>query len=121
MGTRKVWYRDVYAEAVWSSEALSQCEKLVALAYADHAGKGDGSKVWVTWARLSERTGIRSQTTLNRALRGLIATGWLVEVEGRRQHRSPRYRLVIPANPEVRHTYVWDGRAEDPDLQKMEN
>lgn len=107
------WFRDQYADAVRDcGYALRPNEKLVALVYADHAGDPDnpGNDVaWVSWGRLSEQTGIRSKDALNRAVRHLEKRGWLRLVEARKQHRSPRYRLVIPDEPEVRAAYVWDG------------
>lgn len=106
------WYRDQYADAVRDcGYALRPNEKLVALVYADHAGdpeKPGNDVAWVSWPRLSEQTGIRSKDALNRAVRHLEKRGWLVLAEGRRQHKSPRYRIAIPANPEVRETYVWE-------------
>lgn len=107
------WFRDTYADAVRDcGYALRPNEKLVALVYAEHAG--DPSKplndiAWVSWGRLSEQTGIRSKDALNRAVRHLEKRGWLTQVEPRRQHRSPRYRLAVPTEPEVRETYIWDG------------
>lgn len=107
-------FRDRYVEAVWAPNALRPNETVTALAYARFAGANDnGTPVpedvaWVTWTVLSTMTGIRSKDALNRAVRGLIEAGWMVPIESRRQHRSPRYRLVIPTNPEVRHTYHSD-------------
>ena len=118
------WFRDQYADAVWECEALRPTEKLVALTYADHAGdpENPGNDVaWVTWPRMSQRTGIRSKDSLNRAVRYLVGRGWLVLVEGRKQHRSPRYRLVIPENPEVRETYVWEeSEVREPDVTPVD-
>lgn len=105
------WFRDLYADAVRDcGYALRPNEKLVALVYADHAGDPEkplNDVSWVSWPRLSEQTGIRSKDALNRALRHLEKRGWLVLVSKRTQHKSPRYRLVIPENPEVREAYVW--------------
>lgn len=118
------WFRDVYAEAVWECESLRPNEKLVALTYADHAGdpENPGNDVaWVVWRRLSVRTGIRSKSTLSRVLRALEAAGWLVLVEGRKQHYSPRYRLVIPEKPEVRDSYTWEGDPEPPEVREPDN
>lgn len=107
------WFRDTYADAVRDcGYALRPNEKLVALVYAEHAGepKNPANDVaWVAWGRLSEQTGIRSKDALNRAVRHLEKRGWLVLVEPRKQHRSPRYRIAVPDHPEVRETYVWDG------------
>jgi hypothetical protein len=125
MADKKGWFRDKYADAVWETEALRPNEKLVALVYADHAGdkeKPDNDIAWVTWPRLSQWTGIRSKDGINRALRGLEAAGWLVEIEKRRQHRSARYRLVIPECPEVRETYVWEEpEVRETDLSEQES
>jgi hypothetical protein len=107
-------FKDTYAEAVWGENVLRPNEKLVALAYARHAGaKDNGTKVdddvsFVTWVRLSTMTGIRSKDALNRAMKGLIESGWLMPHEARRQHRAPRYKLTIPTNPDVRITYLSD-------------
>ena len=114
------WYRDQYADAVWECESLRPNEKLVLLTYADHAGDPENPAndvAWVSWPRMSQRTGIRSKDTLNRAVRYLEKRGWLVLAEARRQHRSPRYRLVIPPNPEVRETYVW----EEPEVRETDD
>jgi hypothetical protein len=114
------WFRDTYADAVRDcGYALRPNEKLVALVYAEHAGdpKNPANDVsWVAWGRLSEQTGIRSKDALNRAVRHLEKRGWLVLVEPRRQHRSPRYRIRVPDQPDVRDTYVWDGpEVREPD------
>lgn len=102
------WFRDEYSQKVWECDSLRPNEILVALAYADHAGDPDNPSndiAWVVWRRLSQRTGIRSKDALSRALQGLVAAGWMELVEARKQHRSPRYRLMIPEFPEVRQTY----------------
>lgn len=108
---KRRWFRDTYADAVWGPNALRPLEVLVALAYARFAGDRtdpDNDVSWVTWTTLSELTGIRSKDALNRAIHGLVDGGWMVQVEPPRQHYSPRYRLVIPPNPEVRATYRLD-------------
>lgn len=102
----KRWFADSYRSAIWDSESLKPNERLVALVYADHAR--DGDVAWVTWDRLSQRTGIRSKTALSNATKGLVEAGWLKCVEKRRQHRSPRYQLLIPVGVEVRSVYVPD-------------
>ncbi|MBS2939579.1 MarR family transcriptional regulator [Nocardioides sp. J2M5] len=104
---------------MWAQNALKPNELLVALVYAKYAGATDPRTqeraaediAWVTWAELSERTKIRSKTGLNNAVKGLVAGGWLEQVEPRRQHRAPRYRLTFPANPEVRETYFCEEAA----------
>lgn len=107
-------FKDRYTEAVWGENALRPNEVLVALAYARHAGARDNGNTtpedvsFVTWVRLSTLTGIRSKDALNRAVKGLVDAGWMTPFEARRQHRAPRYKLTIPTNPEVRHTYHSD-------------
>lgn len=108
-------FRDRYTDALWKPNALRPNETLVALAYAKYAGAkaidGEQSREdvsWVTWATLSDMTGIRSKDALNRAVKGLIESGWMTPFEQRRQHRAPRYQLVIPTHPEVRLTYHSD-------------
>ncbi len=106
---RAAWFRDEYTEAVWEPNALRPNEVLVALAYARYAGSRDnprGDVSWVPWPRLSTMTGIRSRDALSRALKGLVAAGWMTQIEPARQHRAPRYQLTIPADPEVRETYT---------------
>lgn len=118
------WFRDLYEEAVWESDSLRPNEKLVAKVYADHAGnpeKPDNDVSWVVWRRLSQRTGIRSKDALNRAVQGLVASGWLVLVEGRKQWRSPRYRLVIPTPSEVRGTDHCEQEKAPPEVRETDD
>lgn len=102
----KRWPRDAFVAAVWESEQLRPLERIVALAYADHAK--DSDVAWVTWTRLSQRTGIRSKTALSKATKGLVDAGWLKCVRPARQHYSPEYQLLIPVGMEVRHVYTVD-------------
>jgi biotin operon repressor len=88
------WHKDVWSEAVWDSPSLLPLQKLIALAYADHAR--DGDVAWVTYDRLRERTGL-SRDAVARHLRTLVEAGWLVLVSAASQHRSTRYRLLIPS------------------------
>lgn len=108
-------FRDRYADAVWGHNALRPNERLVALAFAKYAGAKDNPDdvSWVTWTTLSTMTGIRSKDALNRAVKGLLEAGWMTEIEARRQHRAPRYKLLIPTDPEVRATY----HSDVPDLE----
>ena len=85
--------RDRWVEAVWRS-GLPAADKLVALAYADHARDGLGS-VWVTVERLVERTSL-SRSGVMKCLNRLRAAGWMAVAEPSRQHRSTRYRLLVP-------------------------
>jgi DNA-binding transcriptional ArsR family regulator len=87
------WHRDVWSDAVWDSPLLP-LQKLIALAYADHAR--DGDLAWVTYDRLRQRTGL-SRDSVARHLRALVEAGWLVLVSAPSQHRSARYRLAIPS------------------------
>ena len=75
---RARWPRDAFAEAVYRSVELSPPQRLVALVYADHAR--DGDTAWVTYERLSQRTGL-GRSTAARALAALVAVGWLKLVE----------------------------------------
>ena len=85
--------RDRWAEAVWRS-TLPAADKVVALAYADHARDGLGS-VWVTVERLVERTSL-SRSGVMKCLNRLREAGWMAVAEPSRQHRSTRYRLLVP-------------------------
>lgn len=104
------WPREGWLAAMWESDQLTPYERLVAVVYARHAFESDVA--WVTWPRLARMTGIRAKSTLWKATKGLVAAGWLVQVEKARQHRSPRYRLVVPAT-DARHTYDDDHEAAD--------
>jgi hypothetical protein len=94
------WPRDVFAREVWAS-SLRPNQRLVALAYADHAA--DQDHAWVTYPRLMERTGL-SRDAVSRALEGLRVAGWLAVKEPARQQRSARYWLRVPAQPSVSRT-----------------
>jgi hypothetical protein len=87
-----IWPSKVYAEAIWASN-LKPAEKLVALAYADHArGK---RQVWLSYRRLMERTGY-SRAWCAEAVRVLRDAGWLTVVEKGHQHHSTVYELTTP-------------------------
>lgn len=90
------WPSDLWREAVWNSpkSSLKPLQRLIALAYADHAR--DGEVAWVTYNRLEQRTGL-SRDAVARHLGALVEAGWLVLVSPASQHRSARYRLVIPS------------------------
>lgn len=92
--------RDRWAEAVWRS-TLPAADKVVALAYADHARDGLGS-VWVTVERLVERTSL-SRSGVMKYLNRLREAGWMAVAEPSRQHRSTRYRLLVPDGAAVGH------------------
>lgn len=90
--TTGLWWRDRWADAVWES-TLTSSQKLVALAYADHAKSG--RTAYVTQDRLVERTGL-SRPTVNAALRELERGGWLTGPEERPKRRTVTYSLTLP-------------------------
>ena len=96
----QLWHRERWSEAVWSSD-LRPLERLVALAYADHAH--DRQVAWVTYPRLMQRTGL-SRDAVARAIRGLVEGGWLVVETPARQHRAPVYRLSTPVQQSAPQT-----------------
>lgn len=86
------WHRDLWADAVWSSD-LRPNERLVALCYADHAGPKETA--WVTTRRLQARTGL-SNSAVKRARQTLIARGWLDELEPATPSTAAVYALAVP-------------------------
>lgn len=68
-------------------------ERLVALAYAEQAGKW--TRAALTYDELSRRTGIAGRATISASLKGLVVAGWLDPVSPSRQHSSVIYELVI--------------------------
>lgn len=73
--------RRMYAwrDAIWASD-LSTTEKIVALAYADHASSGI-LRVWVAGERLQQRTGLKRTSSAGavrrlRVLRGVRPGPW---------------------------------------------
>ncbi|WP_282947837.1 helix-turn-helix domain-containing protein [Cellulomonas endometrii] len=87
-----LWHRERWAEAVWSSD-LTPVERLVALAYADHAR--DQRTAWVTTARLIERTGL-SRASILRAREALITAGWFVLAAKSTPRTAATYLLTTP-------------------------
>jgi hypothetical protein len=87
-----VWPSALWAEAIWASN-LKPAEKLVALAYADHARSK--RQAWLSYQRLMERTGY-SRSPCAAAVRALREAGWLKVVEKGRQHKSTVYELTTP-------------------------
>lgn len=96
------WPRDRWLEAIWESETLTANERIVAYAYARYAGRNEVS--WCQWDELRRRTGIRSRDAIHRAIKGLVAAGWLNLIEAAKQHYSARYRLSIPSQQSGRRT-----------------
>lgn len=116
MTRKQASFRSRYSDAVWARNALRPNEKLIALTFIKYAGAKDPKTkepapddvAWVDWITLSDHTGIRSRDGINRAIRGLTDAGWIRQIAPARQHRSPRYKLLIPNDPGVRYTYVCD-------------
>lgn len=97
----------VYTDAVWEDDGLTALAKLVALCYANHAGRGD--EAWVTYARLLQRTGIGSRSTATKVLTQVVKAGWLEDLGSAPAHRqSIVYRLAIPAFSGAREPPVTD-------------
>jgi len=86
-----------FVDAVWTSD-LDALDRLVALAYADHADfkADDGAdRVWVVQGRLAERTGM-SERRVRTAVKTLVERGYLRESQAARQHFAARYALTVP-------------------------
>lgn len=87
-----------FRDAVWEAplDALTTVERLVLLAYANHAYNG-ADTAWVVYRRLQQQCGIRSMSTVTRVLASLRKKGWLQLVNPTRQRTSSaQYRLTIP-------------------------
>lgn len=117
------WPRDLWLDAIWDDESLKPAERVVAYAFARYAFEKDTT--WCAWAEITRRTGIKSKDTIWRTIRSLIASGWLVEIEPARQHRSAVYQLTAPVDarpvdnsPEVRFPDPWD-RPEVPEVRNL--
>jgi DNA-binding transcriptional MocR family regulator len=83
--------RYVWRNAVFAS-TLKPSERLVALALEQHMDPN--GKAWPSKARLSSTTGL-STRTVQSALRGLVAKGWLEIAAPSSQHRSATYRTLL--------------------------
>jgi len=81
--------------AVWASH-LRPSQKIVALAFADHA-RDDGT-VSVSLPRLAEQASL-ARSTVQECVTALRADGWLVQESPARQTRPPVYSLVVPERP----------------------
>ena len=95
-----IWPSKVWAEAIWASN-FKPAEKLVALAYADHAR--DKRQAWLSYQRLVQRTGY-SRSSCAAAVRVLREAGWLRVVDKGRQHHSTVYELTTPRNHRTNRT-----------------
>ncbi|MGW6226888.1 hypothetical protein ACWFQT_07225 [Cellulosimicrobium cellulans] len=82
-----------WRDALWASD-LTSTDKLVALAYADHAGDGP-LRVWVSAERLQARTSL-GRTATTAAVRRLRAAGWLTLTSKGRVGATARYALTLP-------------------------
>jgi len=102
--------RREWRDALWSSD-LPPTDRLVALAYAEHAA-ADPARVWVTRERLLAMTAL-SESGAKAALRRLRDAGWLTLTEPARQHISPRYALTLPSAQGVT-TRPSEGVAQEP-------
>lgn len=76
---------------VWESE-LPQGQKFVLLAMADHAND-EGRNAYPSIARLAERCSV-DQRTVQRTLRALEASGYLVVERAAKQHSPTSYRVI---------------------------
>lgn len=101
--------RRMYAwrDAIWASN-LSTTEKIVALAYADHASSGT-LRVWVAAERLQQRTGLK-RTSSAGAVRRLRELGWLTIAVPGTTGATTRYALTIPDDVAATLPHVTTGR-----------
>lgn len=84
-----------WRDAVWTS-TLSATDKLVALAYADHASTGP-LRVWVAAERLQARTSL-GRTATTAAVRRLRDAGWLTITSAGGRGSTTRYALTTPVS-----------------------
>ncbi len=84
---------NAWRDAVWTS-TLSATDKLVALAYADHASTGP-LRVWVASERLQARTSL-GRTATTAAVRRLRDAGWLTLTSAGVRGSTARYALTTP-------------------------
>lgn len=89
----KITPRQRWTDAIWESD-LRSLERLVALAFAKHAGRGLDD-VWVSWSELRRLTRL-SNDAATRALKTLRDRGWLVRTADAAGPRAARYRLSVP-------------------------
>ncbi|KAJ8140860.1 hypothetical protein OY671_005956 [Metschnikowia pulcherrima] len=105
--------RHVHAwrDAVWASD-LRATDKLVALAYADHASTGP-LRVWVAAERSQVRTS-SGRTATTAAVRRSRDTGWLTLTSAGVRGSTARYALTVPGAVER------EDQADDVDVLKHE-
>ncbi|WP_454728848.1 hypothetical protein [Cellulosimicrobium protaetiae] len=84
---------NAWRDAVWTSD-LRATDKLVALAYADHASDGP-LRVWVASERLQVRTSL-GRTATTAAVRRLRDAGWLTLTSAGVRGSTARYALTTP-------------------------
>lgn len=84
---------NAWRDAVWASD-LPATDKLVALAFADHAGDGP-LRVWVAAERLQTRTSL-GRTATTAALRRLREAGWLTRTGKATRGATTRHALTVP-------------------------
>ncbi|MFE6228888.1 hypothetical protein [Cellulosimicrobium sp. NPDC057862] len=95
---------------MWTS-SLGATDKLVALAYADHASNGP-LRVWVASERLQARTSL-GRTATTAAVRRLRDAGWLTLTSAGVRGATTRYALTVPgAVAELEH----DDQVDDVDV-----
>jgi hypothetical protein len=94
---------NAWRDAVWTSD-LGATDKLVALAYADHASTGP-LRVWVASERLQARTSL-GRTATTAAVRRLRTAGWLTLTSAGMRGSTARYALTTPA--QLEHDQVDD-------------
>lgn len=109
---RPLWPRVLWSEAIWESD-LKPTQRLLALAYADHAR--NEATAWVAYPRLMARTGL-SRDTVARQLGALVEAGWLTLERSARQHRAAVYRLSYPSAQQSDHR-----TAERPNLEPQQS
>lgn len=101
---------NAWRDAVWTSD-LRATDKLVALAYADHASTGP-LRVWVAAERLRARTSL-GRTATTAAVRRLRDAGWLTLTSAGVRGSTARYALTTPgAVAELEH----DDQVDDVDV-----
>lgn len=102
---------NAWRDAVWTSD-LRATDKLVALAYADHASTGP-LRVWVAAERLQARTSL-GRTATTAAVRRLRDAGWLTLTSAGVRGSTARYALTTPGADVVELEH--DNQVDDLDV-----